>query len=132
MTGQAAQSAKQKFLLAFILIVSLFFAWGVANSLNDILIPQFKKAFVLTDLQTALVQSAFYGGYFLLAMPAAMFSRRSPLPRDSRRGLSRSPYRRMSTCRRATLMDKTSTLTESPSEKVRPDRRPTRRQATWS
>jgi FHS family L-fucose permease-like MFS transporter len=76
MTGQGSQGAKQKYLVAFILIVSLFFAWGVANSLNDILIPQFKKAFVLTDLQTALVQSAFYGGYFLLAMPAAMFSRR--------------------------------------------------------
>lgn len=76
MTGQGSQSAKQKFLLAFILIVSLFFAWGVANSLNDILIPQFKKAFVLTDLQTGLVQSAFYGGYFLLAMPAALFMRR--------------------------------------------------------
>jgi len=76
MTGQSSQGAKQSYLLAFILIVSLFFAWGVANSLNDILIPQFKKAFVLTDLQTALVQSAFYGGYFLLAMPAAMFSRR--------------------------------------------------------
>jgi MFS transporter, FHS family, L-fucose permease len=75
MTGQGSQSTKQKFLLAFILIVSLFFAWGVANSLNDILIPQFKKAFVLTDLQTGLVQSAFYGGYFLLAMPAALFMR---------------------------------------------------------
>ena len=76
MTGQSSQGAKQSYLLAFILIVSLFFAWGVANSLNDILIPQFKKAFVLTDLQTGLVQSAFYGGYFLLAMPASLFMRR--------------------------------------------------------
>jgi MFS transporter, FHS family, L-fucose permease len=62
--------------LAFVLIVSLFFAWGIANSLNDILIPQFKKAFILTDLQTGLVQSAFYAGYFLLAIPASLFSRR--------------------------------------------------------
>jgi len=62
--------------LAFALVVSLFFAWGVANSLNDILIPQFKKAFVLSDLQTGLVQSAFYGGYFVFAMPAALFMRR--------------------------------------------------------
>jgi len=76
MTGQGSQTAKQRYLLAFILIVSLFFAWGIANSLNDILIPQFKKAFVLTDLQTGLVQSAFYGGYFLFAMPAALFMRR--------------------------------------------------------
>lgn len=58
------------------LIISLFFFWGVAASLNDILIKQFKKAFELSDLQAGLVQSAFYLGYFLFAMPAAMFMRR--------------------------------------------------------
>lgn len=69
---------KQKsYALAIGLVVSLFFAWGIANSLNDILIPQFKKAFVLTDLQTGLVQSAFYGGYFLFAVPAALLMRRA-------------------------------------------------------
>jgi MFS transporter, FHS family, L-fucose permease len=67
---------ERSYILAFALVVSLFFAWGVANSLNDILIPQFKKAFILTDLQTGLVQSAFYGGYFVFAMPAALFMRR--------------------------------------------------------
>lgn len=75
MSTDGAQGKAQRYTLAFVLIVSLFFAWGIANSLNDILIPQFKKAFVLTDLQTGLVQSAFYGGYFLLAIPAAIFSR---------------------------------------------------------
>ncbi|MCP8900584.1 L-fucose:H+ symporter permease [Gilvimarinus xylanilyticus] len=54
------------------LIVSLFFMWGVANNLNDILITQFKKAFVLSDLQSGLVQSAFYFGYFVFAIPAAL------------------------------------------------------------
>ena len=58
------------------LIVSLFFLWGVANNLNDILIKQFKKAFVLTDLETGFVQSAFYMGYFLLALPAGLLMRR--------------------------------------------------------
>lgn len=76
MRNQEDGAAAPRYTLAFVLIVSLFFAWGIANSLNDILIPQFKKAFVLTDLQTGLVQSAFYGGYFLLAIPASMFSRR--------------------------------------------------------
>src|SRR5215469_3178846 len=63
-------------LLPLSLVVSLFFLWGVANNLNDILIRQFKKAFELTDFQSGLVQSAFYLGYFLLAIPAGLIMRR--------------------------------------------------------
>jgi FHS family L-fucose permease-like MFS transporter len=59
-----------------VLIVSLFFLWGVANILNDILIKQFKKAFELSDFEAGLVQSAFYGGYFLLAIPASVCMQR--------------------------------------------------------
>ena len=62
--------------LPLFLIVGLFFLWGGANNLNDVLIAQFKLAFVLDDFQAGLVQSAFYLGYFLVAMPAAMFMRR--------------------------------------------------------
>ncbi|MDX2282858.1 MAG: L-fucose:H+ symporter permease [Bacteroidia bacterium] len=69
-------AAGRSYLLPLILITSLFFMWGVANNLNDILIRQFKKAFELSDLQSGLVQSAFYLGYFLLAVPAALFMRR--------------------------------------------------------
>ena len=61
---------------AFVLIISLFFLWGVANNLNDILIKQFKKAFELSDFRAGLVQSAFYAGYFLLALPASLITRR--------------------------------------------------------
>ncbi|KAB7768464.1 L-fucose:H+ symporter permease [Xanthomonas maliensis] len=70
--GNLARTA----LVPLLLIVSLFFLWGMANNLNDILIKQFKKAFELSDLQAGLVQSAFYLGYFVFAMPAAMFMRR--------------------------------------------------------
>jgi hypothetical protein len=62
--------------LPLVLIVSLFFLWGGANNLNDVLIAQFKKAFVLSDFGAGLVQSAFYLGYFLVAMPAGMYMRR--------------------------------------------------------
>jgi len=58
-------------LLPFILVTSLFYLWAIPNNLNDILIPQFMKSFELNRLQAGLVQSAFYLGYFCLAMPAA-------------------------------------------------------------
>jgi MFS transporter, FHS family, L-fucose permease len=66
----------RKYLLVFGLVISLFFLWGVANNLNDILIRQFTKAFELSDFQSGLVQSAFYLGYFVFAIPAALFMRR--------------------------------------------------------
>ncbi|WP_266158181.1 L-fucose:H+ symporter permease [Dyella silvatica] len=69
---QAARAS----LLPLVLIISLFFLWGVANNLNDVLITQFKKVFTLTDFQAGLVQSAFYLGYFLVAIPAGIFMRR--------------------------------------------------------
>ncbi len=64
------------YLFATILIVGLFFMWGVANSLNDVLIPQFRKAFQLDDFASSLVQAAFYFGYFCFAIPASLFMRR--------------------------------------------------------
>jgi FHS family L-fucose permease-like MFS transporter len=63
-------------LLPIILIVSLFFLWGMANNLNDPLIKHFKKLFTLSDFGSSLVQQAFYLGYFLCAIPAALFMQR--------------------------------------------------------
>jgi len=63
-------------ILPLVLIVSLFFLWGMANNLNDILITQFKKVFSLSDLKSGLVQSAFYTGYFVFAIPAALYVKR--------------------------------------------------------
>ncbi|MDN4525085.1 L-fucose:H+ symporter permease [Fictibacillus fluitans] len=56
----------------FILVSLLFPLWAVAASLNDILIAQFKHVFELSDFASAFVQSAFYGGYFIVAIPASM------------------------------------------------------------
>jgi MFS transporter, FHS family, L-fucose permease len=70
-----SSAATSRAAYAFVLIVSLFFLWGVANNLNDILIKQFKKAFELSDFRAGLVQSAFYAGYFLLALPASLITR---------------------------------------------------------
>lgn len=56
----------------FIVVSLIFPLWGCAASLNDILITQFKTVFSLNDASTAFVQSAFYGGYFLIAIPASL------------------------------------------------------------
>lgn len=63
-------------LLPLVLIISLFFLWGMANNLNDILITQFKKVFTLSDFKAGLVQSAFYTGYFVFSIPAALWMKR--------------------------------------------------------
>lgn len=63
--------------LQFVLLSLLFPMWGAAAGLNDILITQFKHVFALSDTATAFVQSAFYGGYFLVAIPAARIIRRT-------------------------------------------------------
>ncbi|MHB8812940.1 MAG: L-fucose:H+ symporter permease [Steroidobacteraceae bacterium] len=72
----AHAAAVRRSVLPLVLVVSLFFLWGVANNLNDILIRQFKKAFELTDFESGLVQSAFYLGYFFFAIPAGLLMRR--------------------------------------------------------
>ena len=64
-------------LIPFILVTVLFFLWGIPNNLNDVLIRHFMKSFAITRFQAGLVQSAFYMGYFLLAMPAAFLMRRA-------------------------------------------------------
>ena len=63
-------------LRAFVLVTGLFFLWGIPNNLNDVLIRQFMKSFELSRFQAGLVQSAFYLGYFLLALPAGLLMRR--------------------------------------------------------
>lgn len=59
--------------LQFLLVTILFALWAIAQSLNDVLITQFKAVFDLSDFATAFVQSAFYGGYFIIAIPASLF-----------------------------------------------------------
>jgi FHS family L-fucose permease-like MFS transporter len=61
----------------FVLVTFLFFLWGIPNNLNDVLIRQFMKSFELSRFQAGLVQSAFYMGYFVLAIPASLLMRRA-------------------------------------------------------
>lgn len=63
-------------LLPFILITSLFSLWGFANAVTDPMVTAFKKVLELDNFQASLVQLAFYGGYFTMALPAALFIRK--------------------------------------------------------
>jgi FHS family L-fucose permease-like MFS transporter len=64
-------------IVPFILVTTLFFLWGIPNNLNDVLIRHFMKSFSISRFQAGLVQSAFYMGYFLLAIPAALLMKRA-------------------------------------------------------
>ncbi|MGC1485158.1 MAG: L-fucose:H+ symporter permease [Candidatus Acidiferrum sp.] len=70
MIQSSAPLTERKYLLPFILVTSLFFLWSIGVNLNDVLIPHLKKAFDLTDFQSSFIQVAFFGGYFLAALPA--------------------------------------------------------------
>jgi len=67
------KSSTRKYLVPFILVTSLFFLWAFLHNINPILIPHLKKACQLTDTQSALIDSAVYFGYFLMALPAGWF-----------------------------------------------------------
>ena len=60
-------------LLPFILITSLFALWGFANDITNPMVAAFKRVLELNNVQASLVQLAFYGGYFTMALPAAFF-----------------------------------------------------------
>ena len=75
-TAASVPLTERKYILPLVLITSLFFLWALGVNLNDVLIPHLKKAFRLTDLQSSLIQTAFFGGYFLAALPAGRLMER--------------------------------------------------------
>ena len=66
----------KKLILPFVLLTSLFALWGFANAVTDPMVQAFKKVLELSNTQAAWVQMAFYGGYFCMALPAALFMRK--------------------------------------------------------
>ena len=67
---------EKKYLVAFILITTCFALWGFANDITNPMVKSFSKIFRMSVTQGALVQVAFYGGYFCMALPAALFIKR--------------------------------------------------------
>ena len=64
------------YLWPFILVTTLFFLWGFAHSILDVLNKHFQETLHIDKAQSALVQAVVYGGYFLMALPAGWIIRR--------------------------------------------------------
>src|SRR6476661_2531135 len=76
---KATSESRQKqnfYLIPFILVVSLFFLWGMVHNLDSILIPHLKKACELSNRQSTLIDTAVFFAYFLMAIPAGIFLKR--------------------------------------------------------
>lgn len=66
----------RNYVTVFALVASLFFLWGVAHSILDVLNKHFQDVLVISKARSALVQAMVYGGYFLMAIPAGRIIRR--------------------------------------------------------
>ena len=74
--GGSQKPIAKSYLLPFILITSCFALWGFANDITNPMVKSFSKIFRMSVTQGSLVQVAFYGGYFAMALPAALFIKR--------------------------------------------------------
>ncbi|MDR1756732.1 MAG: L-fucose:H+ symporter permease [Culturomica sp.] len=63
-------------ILSFVLVTSLFALWGFANDITNPMVAAFKNILLISNFESSLVQFAFYGGYCVMAIPAALFVRR--------------------------------------------------------
>ena len=63
-------------ILPFILVTTLFALWGFANDITNPLVRAFKEIFLISNKESSLVQTAFYGGYGTMALPAALLIRK--------------------------------------------------------
>ena len=63
-------------LFPFIIITTCFVLWGFANDITNPMVKAFSKILMMSNFQGSLVQFAFYGGYFVMAFPAALFIKR--------------------------------------------------------
>ena len=69
-------SSGRSYLVPFVLVASLFFLWGVAHSILDVLNKHFQDVLVISKARSGLVQAMVYGGYFLMALPAGKIIRK--------------------------------------------------------
>lgn len=74
--GNRQNLVYQGFLVPFILVTSLFFLWGFAHGCIDVLNKHFQELLSMSKARSAFIQFVFYGGYFLMALPAGLLMQR--------------------------------------------------------
>jgi FHS family L-fucose permease-like MFS transporter len=70
------KNQNRNYTLALILVTSLFFLWGLAYGLLDVLNKHFQETLNITKQRSTLLQAAYFGAYFLMALPAGLFMQR--------------------------------------------------------
>ena len=76
MQQQRPSLVGKQFMLPFVLITSLFFLWGFAHAILDVLNRHFQEVLHITRMHSSLVQVTMYMGYFVMAIPAGLFINR--------------------------------------------------------
>ncbi|HXK60360.1 MAG TPA: L-fucose:H+ symporter permease [Acidobacteriota bacterium] len=74
--GARPKVIPRQFIWSFILVTSLFAMWGFANDITNPMVAAFKNILLISNFESSLVQFAFYGGYCVMAFPAALFIKR--------------------------------------------------------
>lgn len=75
-SGEQPALVPTEYLYPFVLVTTLFALWGFANNYTDPLVRAFKEIFLISNVESSWVQSAFYGGYATMAIPAALVIRK--------------------------------------------------------
>ena len=91
MDGAATRTSRDdavRYRIALALVVSLFFAWGLTYGLLDVLNKHFQQTLHVTRLQSALLQTCYFGAYFLVAIPSGLFVNRYGYKRGILLGLA--------------------------------------------
>jgi hypothetical protein len=71
----------KNYLLPLILVTSLFFLWGLAYGLLDVLNKHFQEALEISKQRSTLLQASYFGAYFCMALPAGAFMKKVRLPK---------------------------------------------------
>lgn len=73
MTKKSVALVASQYRVPFVLLTSLFFLWGFAHAILDVLNKHFQELLAITRAHSALIQATMYMGYFVMAIPAGMF-----------------------------------------------------------